>query len=85
MNVGLWVWEFSVLAGYHSTGLLPMAAQVLSWHAKIVVRRHVPSAHVSILKNFVSDLMTRAALSLGHSRPRTSMQSIETPEGAGNP
>ena len=38
-----------------------MAAQALSWHSRILVQRHVPSAPVSILKNCAFELMTRAA------------------------
>ena len=38
-----------------------MAVQILPWRGKIVARRHVPPARVSLLKNCAFELMTRAA------------------------
>ena len=38
-----------------------MAAWTLSPRAKMVFRRHVPPAHVPVLKNSAFDLMTRSA------------------------
>ena len=53
--------QFPVLAGFYSIELLPMAAWTLSPRAKLVFRRHVPPAHVPVLKNSAFDLMTRSA------------------------
>lgn len=79
------LWGYSLSVEYLCCRVRPVVASSLSPRAEMSFLRHVSPTQVLALKKFVSDLMTWAALTLGHSRHRSSLQSIETPEGAGNP